>query len=245
MANSLVVLAHPEPTSFGADWARASVSGGMAAGDSVRFRDLCGIGFDPVERGELYGTDGPFDPLKAQETQQVPTDIAGLVADVEWADRLVFHFPMWWFGPPAVLKGWFDRILVHGRLHDVDHRFDRGRCLGKRALFCVSTGATGAGCGPDGKEGNVRFLLWPIAYALRYCGLDICEPVLVHGVHGYFEGREKADLEARLKGVIADQANVMATLDRRELWPFNADSDFDRDGRLLRNAPVHWPFVSH
>ena len=245
MANSLIILAHPGSTSFCASWAQASLSGAKAAGNVVRFRDLYAIGFDPAERGEFYGVDGPFDPLKAQESLPLPPDVVELVEDVEWADHLVFHFPIWWFGPPAVLKGWFDRVLVHGRLHDVDHRFDTGRCLGKRALFSVSTGATATECGPDGKEGNARLLLWPAAYALRYCGIDICEPVLAHGVHGYLEGARRTELESRLRKVIAEQATVMATLDNRTLWPFNADNDFGTDGRLLPDAPVHWPFVSH
>ncbi|MDJ0824833.1 MAG: NAD(P)H-dependent oxidoreductase [Rhodobacter sp.] len=244
MARVLVVLAHPEPTSFNAAWADASVAGAEAAGSAVRFCDLHRLGFDPVERGAHYRIDGPFDPLKAQESRPVPPDTAPLAADLEWADQVVLHYPMWWFGPPAVLKGWLDRVLVHGRLHDVDHRFDTGRCRGKRALLCVSTGATAAESGPGGKEGDARLLVWPVAYALRYCGFDICAPVFVHGVHGYLEGAEKAALEARLRQVLAAQAGVMAGLAARELWPFNADTEFDADGRMRPGAPVHWPFIT-
>jgi NAD(P)H dehydrogenase (quinone) len=123
---------------------------------------------------------------------------------------IVFHFPLWWFGPPAILKGWFDRCLVHGALHDVDNRFDAGRMRGKRALFCVSTGASAVECGPGGKEGETRLLLWPLAYTLRYCGFDVAEPLTVHGVHGYFEGAEERALETRLAEVLADQARIIA-----------------------------------
>ncbi len=210
----------------------------------ARYRDLYGIGFDPAERGTFYGIDGPFDPLKAQEGLPLPGDVAPLVADVEWAEQIVFHFPMWWFGPPAILKGWLDRVLVHGRLHDVDRRFDTGSCRGKRVMFCVTTGATAIECGAGGKEGDARLLLWPLAYALRYCGFDICEPVFAHGVHGYVEGTEKAALEARLASVLADQPRVIAGLADRPVWRFNADCDFDSDGRIKPTAPVLWPFIA-
>lgn len=103
----------------------------------------------------------------------------------------------------------------------MDRRFDSGLLRGKRALFCVTTGARASETGPDGKEGETRLLLWPLAYTLRYCGMDVAEPVLTHGVHGYHEGARKADLEARLARVLADQRAVIATLETRPLLPFN------------------------
>ena len=105
--------------------------------------------------------------MGAAVTGRLPGDVAAEVDKVRAADRILFHFPLWWFGPPAVLKGWFDRVLAHGVLHTDTERFDRGRCAGKEALFCVTTGATEAECGPDGREGDVQMLLWPLAYTLR------------------------------------------------------------------------------
>jgi NAD(P)H dehydrogenase (quinone) len=244
----LIVLAHPERRSFCGAWAEASAAGAEAAAARVLWSDLCAMSFDPVEGSERYTShDGRFDPLKAQERAaaegHLPADVAREVAKIELADMIVFHFPLWWFGPPAILKGWFDRCLVHGRIHDVDNRFDAGRMRGKRALFCVSTGASAVECGPGGKEGETRLLLWPHAYALRYCGFDVAEPLTVHGVHGYFEGAEERALETRLAEVLADQARIIATLDRRPVIPFNADSDFDGTGRLRPGAPVHSPFI--
>jgi NAD(P)H dehydrogenase (quinone) len=75
--------------------------------------------------------------------------------------------------------------------------------------------------------------------------MDVAEPVLVHGVHGYHTGTRKVDLEARLARVLADQRSVIARLGERALMPFNADADFDGEGRLRRDAPSHWPFIRH
>ncbi|PWK60149.1 NAD(P)H-dependent oxidoreductase [Roseicyclus mahoneyensis] len=247
---TLIVLAHPEPGSFCGAWAEASAKAAEAEGDRVLWSDLYAMGFHPAEGPERY-TDppAPFDALKAQEQAagwgHLPADVAAEVDKIRSADRIVFHFPIWWFAPPAMLKGWCDRTLLHGLLHAVDQRFDSGVLRGKRALFCVTTGARDSEAGRDGKEGETRLLLWPLAYTLRYCGMEVAEPVLVHGVHGYHEGARKAALEARLAQVLADQRAVIAGLAGRALMPFNVDRDFDGEGRLRHDAPSHWPFIRH
>ncbi len=244
----LIVLAHPEPASFTASWARASAEAAKAAGADVIWSDLHALGFDPVEGPKHFAEPMvPFDPLKAHEAAvadgTLPDDVVAEAEKIAAADVIVFHFPLWWFGAPAILKGWLDRCLVHGAIHDVDHRFDGGQLRGKRSLFCVSTGASAAECGPDGKEGDVRLLLWPLAYALRYCGMDVLEPLLLHGVHGYFEGEEKLALEARLEAALHEQMAIMRDVESRRVLPFNPDTDFDEAGRLRPGAPSHSPFI--
>jgi NAD(P)H dehydrogenase (quinone) len=249
-SNILIVLAHPEPASFTAAWARASAEAAKAAGSNVAWSDLYGLGFDPVERRDHYDpTPAPFDPLKGQEAaaaaDALPRDVRAEADKIVAADVIILHFPLWWFAPPAIVKGWLDRCLVHGALHDVGNRFDTGRLRGKRALFCVTTGAPAEECGPNGKEGDTRLLLWPLAYTLRYCGMEVLDPLLVHGVHGYMSGAKKEALEARLSGVLSDQKDVLRGLDGRPAIRFNADTDFDATGRLRADAPSHSPFIRH
>lgn len=167
------------------------------------------------------------------------------IAKLEAADRVILHFPLWWFAPPAVLKGWMERVFAHGRTHDVDNRFDRGRFRGRKVLFCVTTGARAAESGPDGKEGDTRLHLWPAAYTFRYLGFEVLQPVLVHGVHGYNRGDRKAALEVRLAAALAGQAALMRDFDRLPTMTFNSDSDFDAEGRLKRGAPHHSPFIAN
>ncbi len=243
------MLAHPERRSFNAAWAEATRQASEALGHKVLFSDLYASGFDPAERASHY-TDppAPFDVLKTQERASetgLPADVAGEVAKLEAAERVIFHFPLWWFAPPAMLKGWFDRVLVHGRTHDVDHRFDKGRFRGRKALFCVTTGASAAESGPDGREGDTRLHLWPAAYALRYLGFDVLEPVILHGVHGYHRDDRQAEMENRLKDAVALQGEVVARFDDLPRMRFNADSDFDGTGRLKAGAPCHIPFIRH
>lgn len=249
MTTTLIVLAHPNRASFNGAWAEATAQASRALGHEVLWSDLVAMGFDAVERAAHYkgAVDASFDPLKAQEAasdrDSLPRDVTAEIDKLRRADRVIFHFPMWWFAPPAVLKGWFDRVLLHGRLHDVEHRFDTGHCRDKTVLFCVTTGATAAECGPDGKEGNIRHLLWPTAYTLRYLGMRVLEPVVVSGVHGYFEGDDRIALESRLSTVLSEQSQLIAGFDERPALRFNADTDFDADGRLKSGRSGYSPFI--
>ncbi|WP_400086415.1 NAD(P)H-dependent oxidoreductase [Yoonia sp. R78084] len=252
MPTTLVVLAHPDRRSFNAAWADATVQASKNAGHKVLWSDLYVLGFDPVEAPYHYADwpeDVQFDPLKAQERSAargvLPKDVQDEVAKIRQADRIIFHFPIWWFSPPAILKGWFERVLVHGALHRVDARFDAGLCTDKTALFCVTTGAKEAECGFDGKEGDLALLLWPAAYTLRYLGFSVLEPVTVNGVHGYHSGQGADDLQRRLRSVLADQAAVIAGFDARPRLAFNADHDFDENGRLRVDRPSYTPFIRH
>lgn len=228
MTRTHIVLAHPDTGSFTHAWAEATRQAALDQGHDVTLTDLCASGFDPV----LRDTDTPVTP-----------DIAGEIERIRQADRIVFHFPLWWFAPPAIVKGWFDRVLTHPELHSSKRRFDTGPCRGKKALFCVTTGSTDAESAPDGKEGDVAMLLWPAAYALRYCGFTILKPVAVHDVHAARDGEENP--KSRLAGVLRAQTDLIARFDDLPEIRFNADTDFDENGTLKPDRPSHSYFIRH
>ncbi|MDJ1016388.1 MAG: NAD(P)H-dependent oxidoreductase [Paracoccaceae bacterium] len=252
MTTTLIVVAHPEIRSFNHAWARASADASLGLGHDVLWSDLNSMCFDPVERAAHYppapGT-GRFDPLKAQEAAsesgRLPEDVLAEVEKLKKADRVIFHFPLWWFAPPGILKGWFDRVLVHGLLHDIDNRFDRGRFRGRKALFCVTTGASAEESAHDGREGNARMLLWPTAMTLRYMGYTVLAPEFAHGVHGYHPEAEVAEFEDRLRATLARQNSLIAEFDKRSEIQFNEDTDFGPDGRLLPDRPSYSKFIRH
>ncbi len=252
VTTTLIVLAHPSPLSFNAEWARRSRAASERLGHRVLWTDLYGLGFEPAEavRHHVLSRAGaPFDPLKAQEAASkagtLPRDVSAEIDKLRSAEQVIFHFPLWWFAPPAILKGYFDRVFAHGALHDVKHRFDTGHCRGKRALFCVTTGSSAAESGPGGKEGDIRMLLWPAAYTLRYLGFDVLEPVTVHGVHGHHRGARADALHTRLTEALARQDRLIATFDDLPRMRFNADSEFDAEGRLKPGRESHSPFIRH
>lgn len=181
---------------------------------------------------------------RAATEDRLPAEIGAELARIEAADRIIFHFPLWWFAPPAMLKGWTERVLVHGRAHTSRRRFDKGPYRDKAALFCVTTGASAVESGPDGREGDTRLLLWPLAQTLRYCGFRVKQPVLVHGVHGFHNGDAKRALEERLTQVLRDQRPLLERFDALPEMRFNADTDFDAEGRLRPGAESVSPFTA-
>lgn len=104
---ALVVVAHPDPSSFTHAVARAAVDGLERAGHEVHVLDLHAAGFRAaMNRAEraAYETESPIsDPMVEAHAELVRT-----------CDRLVFVYPTWWSGLPAILKGWLERVLVTG-----------------------------------------------------------------------------------------------------------------------------------
>jgi len=75
-----------------------------AAGAEVRLSDLYARGFQPVLTGPEWS--GYLDC----PANRAP--VAREVEDLRWCDTLVFVYPTWWYGLPAMLKGWLDRVLL-------------------------------------------------------------------------------------------------------------------------------------
>src|SRR6478736_372001 len=102
----LVVYCHPVETSFHAALHQEVLRNLRAAGHEVDDCDLYAEGFDPVlSREERLGY------------HEVPSNQLPLKRHVErlqWAEGIVFCFPTWCFGLPAMLKGYFDRLLLPG-----------------------------------------------------------------------------------------------------------------------------------
>ncbi len=120
--NCLVVVAHPLDHSLCSYLAEETVIHLEAKGYKVTVKNLYKENFNPVltedERKSYY--------QRQFDTNLVQSDIAQL----KQAESLVLIFPTWWFGFPAILKGWFDRVWAPG--HAYEHASDFGpikQCL--------------------------------------------------------------------------------------------------------------------
>lgn len=107
----LVIYAHPVEQSFNAAVHARIVAALAAAGHEVDDCDLYAEGFNPVlGRDERLAYHDP-----AVNRAPVATYVDRLLA----AEALVLCFPVWCFGLPAILKGWFDRVLMPGVAFDI------------------------------------------------------------------------------------------------------------------------------
>lgn len=180
----LVVLGHPEPGSFNHALAQAAAEALTALGHTVTYHDLCAEGFDPALPGPEIPKDGPVDQAVARHC-----------AELARADGVVVVHPNWWGMPPAVLKGWVDRVFRPGVAYefvegDGGEGVPRG-LLRARAAVVFNTGNT-----PPQRErdsfGDPLERLW------RDCVFGLC------GV---------ADVRRRLFGVVC-----VSTADQRAAW---------------------------
>lgn len=125
---ALLVYCHPVPESFNAAVRDAAMRGLERAGYEIDLLDLYAEGFDPA--------------MSAEERRNYHTPeinclkVADHLARVKNADALVLVFPTWWYGPPAMLKGWLDRVLVPhetfgmpGTMRGLDRRLTNIRLL--------------------------------------------------------------------------------------------------------------------
>lgn len=108
--NILVILAHPTPGSLNHAIAETVIKALEKTGHSGFFHDLYSEGFDPVLPTEEILTD-ELNPM-----------VTGHCEQVALADGIVIIHPNWWGMPPAILKGWIDRVVRP----EVAYRFEEG-----------------------------------------------------------------------------------------------------------------------
>lgn len=188
MTRCLIVTAHPLPRSLTTRLAATVEAEVRAKGWEVTRRDLYD-GFDPVlspeERAGYYTT-----PAATLETEK---------RELAEAQVLILVFPTWWFGFPAILKGWYDRVWTPGIAFDHSPGFGPmiPRLHGLREVLAVTT------------MGAPRWIDWlvlrqPVKRVLRWAILKPCAPKarltwrVLHNAEQVEEPRLAA-LESRLK----------------------------------------------
>ncbi len=177
--NVLIVLAHPEPGSFSAAMAAAAATALEAAGHRVTLSDLCAQGFRADAGRHDFTTIADPARFHYQTEQEHAARNGGFCAEiareqarVAEADLLILQFPLWWGGPPAMLKGWLERVLAYGFAYVDGARFDSGLFRGRHALIGVTTGGTPQRFSEAGVYGPIGQVLYPLRrLALEYMGL--------------------------------------------------------------------------
>ena len=103
----VVIVCHPSERSFTKATGAAAIRGLERAGHVVTTLDLYAMGFQPAmtaeERHAYHGAEPILDSLVAQSADALKD-----------AEALVFVYPTWWSGLPAMLKGWLEKTMVPG-----------------------------------------------------------------------------------------------------------------------------------
>jgi glutathione-regulated potassium-efflux system ancillary protein KefF len=132
-------------------------------------------------------------------------DVAAEQTALSAASLVVWMHPLYWYGTPALLKHWFDRVLINGWAHGKG-----GTALqGKDCLWVVTTGGDEHAYTAEGRHHRPFADFIPaIEQTARYCGLNWREPFVVHGANGL------TDLQLREAGAhLRERLDDKATRD--------------------------------
>jgi NAD(P)H dehydrogenase (quinone) len=167
-----VILAHPEPTSFNAAIAKAYAEAVAALGDDVELCDLYAEDFDP----RLPARELPWNPHFAV-APSVLTQRARLTA----AHVVVFVYPLWFNAPPAILKGYVERVLGMGFGYGSDESGGTKPLLAGKSLISVTTsGAPDSWVNQSGARERLRAGFDD--YVAAVCGLTVLDHLHLGGV---------------------------------------------------------------
>ena len=186
--NVLIVHSHPEPRSFCSALMHTARDELSALGHTVTVADLYAEGFDPVLSAADF-TDR-LDPAFLRPMQEqdhavaggtLREDVARQVERLRAADLVVLTASMWWFSVPAMLKGWFDRVLVKGYAYGPVPSWS-GPLGDKRALLVMTSSYSDGAFRAEGSIGDIATVLRPVTYGtLAYCGMQVLEPFIAYG----------------------------------------------------------------
>ena len=207
-----IVHTHPEPKSFNAAMTRAAAAALREAGHEVVVSDLYAMGFNPVSGRDNFTTvhDADYFKQQAEEAYAAAHDgfTPALQEEMEklfWCDALILQFPLWWFGLPAILKGWVDRVFAAGgRIYGGGKWYDRGVFAGKRAMCSITIGGPSAMYSDVGLNGPISTILFPINHGILYfVGFSVVEPFLVHAPARLDDSARARELERYRDRVLA------------------------------------------
>jgi NAD(P)H dehydrogenase (quinone) len=213
--NVLIVYAHHEPSSFTSAMKNLATEVLSRQGHSVVVSDLYGQGFNPgAQKWDFVTTSGGHFNYMLEQRHAARLDMAfspdiiGEIQKVQTAELILFVTPIWWFSVPAIMKGWFDRVLAMGVAWDGGKIYENGLLRDKQAMIIAAAGGPAEYYKPDGKhKATASQILHPINHGtLAFCGLNVHEPYVALNVLGLDSAaREKTlkDLEFRLSNMLA------------------------------------------
>lgn len=198
-----IVHAHPEPNSFNGALLDVAVKTFQEKGHEVRVSDLYQMNYNPVSDRKNFTTVKDAEYYKQQIEELHATECGGFAKDVEseiqnleWCDLLIFQFPLWWFGLPAILKGWVDRTLAMGRTYTGKMLYDTGHFKGKKAFCSLTTGGPAETYDSAGIHGSLESILRPVNHGIfEFVGFEALESYVVFGPARLTEEQRKGELD--------------------------------------------------
>jgi NAD(P)H dehydrogenase (quinone) len=193
--------------------------------------------FDPVSSRRNFTTVKDPDYFKPQIEEAYATEMNGFSPDVETeigkvegCELMIWQFPLWWFGLPAVLKGWVDRVFTMGRVYGGGRWFSDGALRGRRAMCALTTGGPEGIYGSRGRNGSLDKVLFHVQHGmLAFVGYEVLPPFVA-----WSAARVGDDGRARYLGAYRER---LLTLDTTPPIPFHPLEHFDEKLQLKAEFP--------
>jgi NAD(P)H dehydrogenase (quinone) len=167
----VVIVSHPDPASFNANVARTYAAAVGVLGQAVEMRDLYSEGFDP----RLTASELPWNAHYS-----LPPAIATERARLNAADVLVFVYPLWFNAPPAMLKGYVERVFGMGFGYGPADNGTRPLLMGKSLVSISTSGAPNSWVGQTGAMDRLREGF--DEHVAAVCGLAVIDHLHLGGV---------------------------------------------------------------
>ena len=174
---NLIIYAHPNTASLNHFFKNTIVETLQKSKQEIVVRDLNAINFDPVLS---------LNDMNGQRIGQVADDLKAEQEFFSWADRIIFIYPIWWTGMPAIMKGYIDRVFSYGFAYRYDQGIQKGLLTGKKTVIVNSHGKSNSEYEAMGMDKALA--LTSDTGIFKYCGLEIEQ-------HFYFDQADRASEE--------------------------------------------------
>jgi NAD(P)H dehydrogenase (quinone) len=188
-----VIVGHPDPESFNLTIARAYCEAARARGHDVVLRDLYRMNFDPVLKDHELPRSGKLRP---------GDDVVAERALIKDAEAFIFIYPLWFNAPPAIIKGYMDRVFSLGFGFGPLHEGGNVPLLvGKKFLAITTSGAPQDWVRKEGALAAVRNLF--DEHFAGVCGLNLVDHVHFGGIAPMLAQHVVDKSIARVKALVA------------------------------------------
>lgn len=200
----LIISAHDDTKSFVAALHNTALGVLERSEHKVAVSDLYAQQFNPIASIVDFKTSSGTHANYMFEQQRAVNTGSGFSPDLQaemdkvlGADLIIIHFPLWWGGTPAILKGWFERVLAMGFAWDSKNRYANGLLKGKKILLTVSVGDPKSYYSAEGMhKATVEQHLYGLTHGtLAFCGFDVLKPFVIDNV----TASSQEELEAKIE----------------------------------------------
>ncbi len=198
-------------------------------GHNVQLTDVFSTPFTKLDPARDFV--GPLDPtyfdyqteqVRAELTNTLAPEIVKEQAKVQWADVVLFIYPLWWDSIPAALKSWVEKVFSMGFAYGPEWQFTEGPLKGKVAVSAVTVGGSHKVYRANSLRGDINELLYPFHHGTLFAvGFEVLPPIIAWGARfasDLTQAKYLEELDARLR-TLADTDPI----------PYHPLADYNED----------------